>query len=1032
MSMIDRIMPLTVRQAEVFLEQRLAPHSSRCNVAGSWRIEGAIDEQLLQEAFVHLVAATDTLRLVLREGKAAPGQQILPSSAAVLRCVELADEAAAHAWMATDAQRTFCLFDEPLHRFALLRVSSQLRFLYSVTHHTLADGWSHNLCIERLCDAYNALAAGQTPHREYPSVLELLGAEHDYIASADARRNRDFWLRRLADLPLPPMRPLPSKNAADATCAESAATVSFEFSQEVYAALGERAAVVRAKAYHGLLAAIYGFFGYLGNADDIVLGLASLNRPTRSLRKIVGMLVSVTPLRVCGGLRESWERITQQVAAQLREVQAGRHERYPLSMVARDLRLLESGRERLCDINVSNVLSTERMRLGGAIVHPTVGLLNGQPRGPLYIQLLAMDKTRPVRADFICSTAYFDRAALDRVREFREYVEHFIRAPGEPVGRVPLSFARHGHTGTRLPPAAQTCIHELFEAQVDRVPGAVAVMVNGESITYRELDARANQLARHLSGIGVGPESIVALYLERSLDMVVAVLAVWKAGGAYLPLDLDSPPERLARVVDGSRAVIVVTHGNMARRMPEGLARLVRLDLEAAVIAAQPDTRPAYKAHADNLAYVIYTSGSSGEPKGVLLSHRGLCNLAEVQLSHFNLGPADRVLQFARLNFDAATWEMVMAFRAGAALCLAAAFELMPGYALARTLIGAGVTAATLPPSALPLLMKYDFPDLKTLIVAGESCPQATSDHWAGRCRMINAYGPTETTVCASFGDCCAGRPVSIGWPVERARLYLLDERLREAPAGVAGEIYVAGVCLARGYAGRPGLTAERFVANPFDPSGARLYRTGDRARLLPDGTLGFLGRVDRQIKMRGYRIEPEEIEAVLRRFAGIEHAAVVSHGERENMRLLAYVVESTGASQSDESLRAHLRERLPEFMVPNAFVRVVALPLTPNGKTDYRALSVPPPATPGQEGASPPRAVLSPLETELATIWSEVLRVDRIGPDDNFFDCGGNSLLLARAVEVINQRLGVALAPIDALRYTTVAMLARGIRARA
>ncbi|WP_315782233.1 non-ribosomal peptide synthetase, partial [Bradyrhizobium sp. SZCCHNR2011] len=567
------------------------------------------------------------------------------------------------------------------------------------------------------------------------------------------------------------------------------------------------------------------------------------------------------------------------------------------------------------------------------------------------------------------------------------------------------------------------CLHELFAKQAARDPGALAVTMDGEELSYGALERRANRLAHHLRRLGVGPDVIVGLCVERSLDMVVGVLGILKAGGAYLPLDPRYPAERLAYMLEDAKVPVLVTQAALLERVPATGAIIVQLDADASAIAGHPETAPAVSCDADHLAYVIYTSGSTGRPKGVMTSHRGIMNLADAQLDQLPLQASDRILQFASISFDAAVWDLVMSWRVGAALVLAEQHDLMPGEPLRELLQRQRVTAVLLPPAALAALPVAPLPDLKILIAGGEACTVELLRPWLAGRRVFNAYGPTESSVCTTVHHCGDARRPPIGRALPNTRTYVLDAHLEPVPVGVAGELYIGGVGLARGYLHRPGLTAERFVPSPF-ARGERLYRTGDLARWRADGVLDYLGRLDHQVKLRGFRIELGEIEAALLAQAGIAQAAVVLREDGGTKRLLAYVVAQPEAAIDPDTLRGQLQRILPDYMVPAAIVVLASLPLTPNGKLDRNALPAP---ERRREGADQrPR---NPVETVLAGLFADILGPEQVGIHDNFFELGGDSIqsmqLVSRA-----RAAGVTITPRQIFQHQTVAALAQAAAA--
>ncbi|HEY0014798.1 MAG TPA: amino acid adenylation domain-containing protein, partial [Longimicrobium sp.] len=567
---------------------------------------------------------------------------------------------------------------------------------------------------------------------------------------------------------------------------------------------------------------------------------------------------------------------------------------------------------------------------------------------------------------------------------------------------------------------ADACVHELFEAQVERTPDATALVWDGGSLAYAALNARANRLAHHLRALGVRPDVRVAICVERGPEMVVGLLAVLKAGGAYVPLDPAYPADRLKYMLADSRPAVLLSSAALAERFAAASVPVLTLDGDAPALAGAPETDPARGGLTpDHLAYVIYTSGSTGRPKGVMVGHRGACNLVTAQVAAFGIEADSQVLQFASFSFDASVSEVLTALCRGAALHLPRRGALLAGETLVRALDG--ITHVTLPPAVMATLPDdARLQSVRMLALAGEALPEAVAKRWGPGRRLINAYGPTEATVCATLHPWREGDEGSppIGRPMANTRIYVLDPAGKPVPPGVAGGLYVGGAGVARGYLDRPALTADRFVPDPFGGEpGARLYRTGDRGWWRADGTLEFSGRIDFQVKLRGFRIELGEIEAVLRRHESVADCVVMARAEAGEQRLVAYVVGEARA----EALRAHVRGGLPEYMVPSAFVFLDALPLNPNGKLDRKTLPAPE-LTSAEERYVAPR---TPVEEVLAGIWAEVLRLERVGVEESFFDLGGHSLLGTRVLSRVREGFGVEL-PLRAIfEGPTVAKLA-------
>lgn len=591
-----------------------------------------------------------------------------------------------------------------------------------------------------------------------------------------------------------------------------------------------------------------------------------------------------------------------------------------------------------------------------------------------------------------------------------------------------------------VPPGEHLRIHDLFGEQVAARPDAVALAFENHTLTYRELDARANQLAHRLQTMGVGPDVLVGVSMHRSVELVVGLLAALKAGGAFLPLDPAYPADRLRYMVENSRVKIVLTQANLATAAAEGFAAgttVLALDGQTFDVSGESSSAPVSATRGDNLAYVIYTSGSTGRPKGVQLHHRGLINLVLAQNDGFAISAQSRLLQFASTSFDAAVSEIFTVLVAGGTLVLARQETLKSVATLRDLLIRERITVATIPPSLLAILPTDGLGHLATVVSAGEACSWEIAAKWRPGRRFINAYGPTETTIGPTMFIVGERIPdtqsVPIGRAIPNMRVHLLEPgELTVVPAGQPGEICIGGIGLARGYLDNPEQTAQRFIADPLSPagSGERLYRTGDLARELPSGDLEYLGRIDTQVKIRGFRIELGEIESALRQHASVTDAAVIAREDIPgNKQLVAYVIAAPGSASAPEVLRTHLHSRLPDYMVPVAFVTLDAFPLTPNGKVDRRGFPAPASATAIPAGTNETAA--SELEQKIRTAWLAALRVPHAGLDSNFFDLGGNSLHIADVHHRLQTTLGRTFPVTDLFAHTTIRALAQHFGAR-
>ncbi|MFY0566439.1 amino acid adenylation domain-containing protein [Archangium lansingense] len=631
------------------------------------------------------------------------------------------------------------------------------------------------------------------------------------------------------------------------------------------------------------------------------------------------------------------------------------------------------------------------------------------------------------------NTDLFERDTVARAMEhLRLLLQAAVSNPETRLSELPLLSQAEKHkllvelNDTRADYPHDALVHELFAAQAARTPGALAVLFGQHSLTYAELDARANQLAHTLLSLGVGPDIPVALCVEPSLEMVIGLLGILKAGGTYVPLEPSHPRERLAFMLEDCGAPLLLTQAHLRGSLPAFSGPVLQLDADGLSLSGHSTTPPRSRVTPDNLAYIIYTSGSTGRPKGVMVPHRGVPNLVLAQARAFGIRPGSRVLQFASFSFDASVSEVAVTLLSGATLCLARRDTLLPGPALQALLREQSINVVTFPPSLLAVLPPDGLDELHTVVSAGEACSPELVARWASpQRRFLNGYGPTETTVCATLATCEPdGQRPPIGRPLPNFQLYVLDERLQPVPTGVPGELYIGGVGVSRGYLHRPELTAEKFLPNPYSAvPGARLYRTGDLVRYRADGNLEYLGRTDFQVKVRGFRIELGELESVLDKHPGVRQGIVLVREDKPgDKRLVAYVVPSQQQAPTASELRAYLKEHLPEYMVPSAFVALEQVPLTPNGKVDRKALPAPEASASAAEYIAP----RTPTEELLAGIWSEILSVPRVGSEDSFFELGGHSLLATQVLSRVRTTFQLEL-PVRALfEAPTLSALAR------
>jgi amino acid adenylation domain-containing protein len=799
--------------------------------------------------------------------------------------------------------------------------------------------------------------------------------------------------------------------------------------------LRQRARALRlaaASLYHQAWALV---LARVSGRDDVVFGTILFGRMQggEGADRVLGMLINTLPVRIRVG-DESVEESVQQTHRLL--TQLLRHEQAPLALAQR-CSAVEAPTPLFTALFNYRHSAAAETTAGAADemlqVWEGVELLRSEERSNYPFGLIVDDlgegfllkvqAQSPIDPDRICSYLHI---ALEQLVEALEH------APATPMRNLDVLPASERHqllvewneTG-RLYPQDRT-IHELLAEQAERTPERIALVSERQAMSYRDLNLRANQLGHYLRRLGVGPEVVVGVCLGRSVEMVVAVLGVLKAGGAYLPLDADSPLERLSFMLEDAGAGVVLTEQKLERRLPAFWGQTVLMDAGWERIGEERDSEPESEAKAENLAYVIYTSGSTGRPKGVMVAHRGLCNLVEVEKRVFGLGERSRVFQFASLSFDASVWEIFSALAAGGSLHVYARERTMPGDELVSILKEDQITMVTLPPTALEALAQEELSNLQTVIAAGEACTAEIVEKWAVGRKFFDAYGPTEATVCVTMSECEAGhnRRPTIGRPIANAQVYILDREMKPAPVGVRGDMYLSGVGVARGYLGRPELTAERFVPNPFGDEGReRLYQTGDVARYLSDGSIEFIGRADDQIKVRGYRIELGEIEAVLNEHRSVRRSAVVAEeDENRSTRLVGYVAGGDGVTVAE--LKRHVRERLPEYMVPESIMMLEEMPVNANGKIDRKRLPSIKDAgrQPEQEYVAP----RTPVEELVASIFEEVLKVDRVSVHDDFFKIGGHSLLATQVTSRVRSIFKLEIRVGNIFEAATVETLAK------
>jgi enterobactin synthetase component F len=1010
-TMDSAALPLSVAQTGIWFGQGLAPTSPTYNLAQFIQIDGPIDEAVFNRALRSVVRETDCLRTRFLDTPAGPRQVVVTDDTWDYTTRDFSattePDVASIEWMMADLARPLSLTADRLLHFALLRVGAAKYRFYTRGHHIVLDGHSVAMLAARVAASYTALLHGRRPaESSFGSLIDLVSEEQTYRESATHGADRTFWLERLTGRPAATSL---STRAPKVSPHVLRRTADVGFDSETQIRLSARS--LRTSVAGLLVAAAAVYVAKVDGFGYTQLGLTVTGRVGALARSVPTMMTNVLPVGLDVDGRTTFAEVVRGVAREVREVIG--HQRYRYEDMRRDLGIHDP-RTRLFGVRV-NVLPTPGILAFGSSPG-TVHVLSTGPVDDFTIAAYIDRSPGRLRLDAYASPDVYQEADLARHHAgFGHLLTTLVRRPNEPLRRIDSLPGRLRHrmlvdwndTASDVP---DSNLAELFEHQVARSPDANAVVCGGTVLTYGALNERANQMARLLIRHGVGPETVVGVLLKPTVDLVVALLAVVKAGGAYLPLDADGPAERVRHILRDAGPALVVSTVD-AWHVPDVGMPVLMLDRPSTgVTLAGLHTTDVTDAERSSAlrplhpVYVIYTSGTSGGPKGVVVVHDGLVNyLSHCRDAYPEL--AGRTLLHTSFSFDLSVVTLHGTLTTGGCVYMAALDERLPSS------LGAGrCTFLKATPSHLPRLgaLPDECSPTGRLMLGGESLTGAAVREWRTRhpaVTVVNSYGPTETTVaCADHviepGSALADGPVPIGRPLRNTRMYVLDAALRPVATGVDGELYVAGVQLARGYLGQPELTAQRFVACPWSAPGGRMYRTGDLARWTDLGDLEYRGRVDEQVKIRGYRVEPAEVEAVLTAEPTVRRAVVVAREDQPgDRRLAAYVLPSRAGIQPDpQALRARVAQALPSYLVPAAVVVLDEVPVTANGKLDVRALPRPTYVTSGR----PPTTW---TEDVLCGVFATALGLPSVSVDDNFFELGGHSVLAVAVVSELRAR---------------------------
>jgi amino acid adenylation domain-containing protein len=1037
--------PLSFAQQRLWFISQLQQDNASYNVSGGVRMEGPLSVAALERAFGEVLRRHESLRTVIRQVDGEPVQVItgppvfrLPKFD--LQMVPAAQrETEAQLLLTLDAQKPFNIEDASLFRATLLLLSPREHILLLTMHHIISDGMSRGVLVRELVQLYEAFANGRSSTLPELTIqyVDFAAWQREWLQGEVLDKQVSYWKEKLAGAPslleLPADRPRPPVQSFHG------ARQPVVIPQELTESLRELGESQNATLFMTLLAAFEVLLFRHTGQDDIVVGVPITGRNNPELANLIGFFINSLPVRT----DLSGNPTFRELLGRVREAALGAYEHQDLPFE----KLVEvSQPERdtsysplfqvMCHLDNTGAPA---LALPGLRLTP-LDADTGTSKFDLTLDLA--ESSTELNGWLEYSTDLFDGVTIQRLSErFQILLKAAVAAPDTRIAALPLLtpveenqlIVGLNQTAEVFPHAP--CLHQIFEAQVEQTPAATAVRFEGQELTYAELNRRANQLAHRLRKLGVGREVLVAICMEPSLDLPIALLAVLKAGGAYIPLDSADPRKRLSFILEETGAPVVLTQEGLADNQAFAGVQVIRLDRDVEVFATESTENLPSQVTGENLCYVIYTSGSTGQPKGAMLHHRGVRNRLLWGITDYQLGQGDVVLHKTPLTFDVSVWEIFAPLLSGACLLIAkAGGHQDPVYQL-ELMAREKVTHVDYVPTMLEVLLELeglaDCDSLKIVTSAREALTRELRDRFYSqtKAKLYNLYGSTEASQAVTYWVCPGEgkeRLIPIGRPMNNARIYILDKHLQPVPIGVAGELHVGGVAPGRGYLKRPDLTADKFIPDAFSETGGeRLYKTGDLARYRSDGAIEFLGRLDHQVKIRGVRLELVEVEASLCQHPAVREAVVLARKiTAGNKSLVAYVVSKQEPLPTEDELRNYLRQKLPEYMVPAAYVVLTELPLLSNGKLNRRALPRP------KKLLSQPEAVYMPpendLEQTIASIWQQVFNIDRVSIHTNFFDLGGNSLLVTKVHSKLRAALNSDIQVIELFKHSTIHSLAK------
>ena len=1029
--------PLSFAQQRLWFMDQLSPGGFAYNITGGLRIAGRLDVGALERALGELVRRHEPLRTVFVAVDGQPAQIVNPAGDFHLPVLDLETvpaedrEAEGRRRMTEEGRRPFDLRRGPLFRGHLFRFGGEEHVLQLTIHHIVADGWSLGVLSKEMTVLYRVYVEGGRDLGPPPArYADVVRRQRERLSGPTLEAQAAYWRERLS--PPPPVLELPTDRPRPAIQTFDGAVETLMIPPALVESLQRLGHEHGVTLFMTLLAAFDALLHRYTGVDDIAVGTPIANRTNVETEGVIGLFANTLVLRT----DLSGDPTVSTLLRRVRDAALGAYgaQDFPFERLVEMVQpVRDMSHSPLFQVMfILQNIPFEPVELGGLTLS-YLEIRTGSAKTDLTLEI--WERPEGLKVDLEYNTGLFEAETIRRLgRHLERLLTAFVADPDQRVSRLRLLGEDEWRQIGAEWNATQAAIPDgitpgLVETEAARAPDALAACFEGGRLTYRELNARANRLARHLQRQGVGPNVLVGVLVERSLEMLTAVLAVMKAGGAYVPLDPAYPADRLEFMLKDGRISLMLTEETLRDRLAvPAEVRTICLDRGAPLVACEAEENLPSAAAPTDLAYVIYTSGSTGRPKGVQITHRSLVNLLSAFRGIVDASPRDVLVAVTTLSFDIAGLELLLPLVTGGQVVIAGRDVAADPAKLMGLLSDAGATIVQATPATWRMLIEAGWQSASGLRVlcGGEALPADLAARLCATGALVwNVYGPTETTIWSTahrVGD--AAGPVPIGRPIANTRTYVLDRLGEPVPIGVPGELYIGGAGVARGYIDRPELTQERFVVDRFsDDPGARLYRTGDIVRYRPDGALEFLGRVDHQVKVRGFRIELGEIEAVLAQHPAVVEAVVVAREDRPGDRYLAAYLRSVGPAPTVAELRAFLKESLPDYMVPSTFTSLPAFPLTPNGKVDRRRL--PEPDDRRAVSRAPFLAPRGRIEDAIAAAWRAVLRLDQVGVDDNFFDLGGHSLLLVQVQAKLRSALDRDIAIVEMFQYPTVRSMA-------